>query len=131
MASDTADNILWTHYTHKGTIEGHAPYLREILRRLKFADLQTPLPLRAVIQQSSKEVKDSTGTSFLMVTGRSRRLAAESHQVELSSIVAERNDASISNDVTKTVGEVATAVMAAGINVNGLLVIQAANASSV
>ena len=58
-----------------------------------------------------------------MVTGRSRRMAVESHQRELHGLVSERNT-SLESEVAKTFGDVASAFVVAGSNVN-LIVTQA------
>lgn len=130
LASDTADNILWSHYTNKATVEELPAHIREALWRLNFSHLTATSPLRSVIQRGSAEASSSAGASFLIVLGRSRRLATESHRIELSKIIAEQSHTSISEDIAKTVGDVATGFMAAGVSASGLLVIQAAKTSS-
>lgn len=63
------------------------------------------------------------------MVGRARRLAVESHRAELDSIIAEQPHASISGDVTRTIGEVAAGFVAAATNAS-VLVMQAAHTSS-
>jgi hypothetical protein len=76
-----------------------------------------------------KEASDAANAnkSLLLVSGRGRRLAAESHRTELASIMAEQS--SVNDGVAKTVGEVAAGFMA-GTNASGILVLQAAHGSS-
>jgi len=58
------------------------------------------------------------------VAGRSRRLAVENHQQELKELMEEHG--SVSNEVQKTVGDVATAFVVSGCKA-GIVVLQAAN----
>lgn len=60
--------------------------------------------------------------------GRSRRLAVESHQLELKELMDVT--AGIGGEVKKTIGDVATALVVSGCNV-GLVVMQAASRLSV
>lgn len=66
---------------------------------------------------------DAKTKRLLVVVGRSRRLATESHQAELKQILGE-NNSSIGTDVRNTLGEVATALIASGVNAS-VLVMQA------
>ena len=61
-------------------------------------------------------------------TGRSRRLAVESHAVELKQITDENGTTGAAQEVRKTIGDVATAFIAARSYV-GLVVLQTAVAS--
>lgn len=62
---------------------------------------------------------------LLIVAGRSRRLAPESHEIELKQIFDEKSN-SIGTDVRSTLGDVATAFVAGGVNAS-LLVMQASS----
>ena len=64
---------------------------------------------------------------FLVILGRSRRLATESHQAELTHIMHERvksGGTAINSDVRKTLGDVATALVSFELH-SGLVVVQA------
>jgi len=56
------------------------------------------------------------------LAGRSRRLAVENHRDELKQLVEEHG--SVGNEVKKTIGDVATALVVSGCKA-GLVVIQA------
>ena len=73
---------------------------------------------------AASEVQLAAGRALIVVLGRSRRLAPESHQVELRQIVGERGSAGGSESVSRTLGEVGAAFVAAGTNAS-LLVLQA------
>jgi len=132
MASETADNILWSKYANH-TVKTASPLpsqVRTALWRVRFSEVSSPVPLRSVIQRASTDIAGIGDASLLIVTGRSRRLAAESHRAELDSIIAERGHTSINGDVARTVGEVAAGLIAGAINASGILVVQAAHCSS-
>lgn len=62
---------------------------------------------------------------LLVMTGRSRRLAVEDHSGELRGLMEEYGH--VGSDVRKTVGDVATAFVVAGVGgVGGIVVVQAA-----
>ena len=60
----------------------------------------------------------------VVVVGGSRRLAVEDHHAELRALEKECGGASVRSDVRKTVGDVGTAFVMAGIDAN-LIVMQA------
>ncbi|KIJ57015.1 hypothetical protein M422DRAFT_198385 [Sphaerobolus stellatus SS14] len=133
VASDTADNLLWTSYSNQTDqvatgnkpIGRVPPHVQAALWRVTFGEISSPLPLRSVIQRGFAEANRIDQESLLIVTGRSKK-ASESHRAELDSIIAEQNHPSIDDEVTKTVGKVAAAFMAAAIKASGILVLQAA-----
>jgi hypothetical protein len=61
---------------------------------------------------------------LLVVTGRSRRLAVESHAAELKTLMEKYGSTSAASEVRKTIGDVATAFVAAR-SYAGLIVLQA------
>jgi hypothetical protein len=65
-------------------------------------------------------------THLLVVTGRSRRLAVEDHHRELKQLMEQ---CSVGSEVTKTIGEVATAFVVSGCKA-GVVVMQAAVAAT-
>lgn len=64
------------------------------------------------------------GTNTLVVLGRSRRMAVEDHHKELKKLIEAYGH--VGGEVRKTIGDVATALVASGCNV-GLIVLQASN----
>jgi len=115
LASDTADDLIWGRYTSKVT----DTTLRQAVGRIKFSEEHTDRPLHFV-QTFTAGLR--SGRS-LIVLGRSRRMATDSHTAELKSLLSE-NHTSIGSEATKTLGEVGTAVMSGGAG-EGVLVVQA------
>ena len=66
----------------------------------------------------------ASGRTLVVVVGRSRRLATESHQAELHQIVGERGLIAGSNSVPRTLGDVGAALVASGTSAS-ILVMQA------
>ena len=120
MQSETADNIVWGRFS-SGSVSQSAE-VTSALDRIKFMAEMTSRPLHRMIELASSE-----GTlhnrSLIVVLGRSRRLAVESHTAELREIVSEQN-AFMGSEAPKTLGDVAAAFVATGLNAN-LLVLQA------
>ncbi|KAI9447948.1 cation/H+ exchanger [Lactarius indigo] len=102
MQSDTADNLLWDRLTSPNS--SFSPAIRTAMLELAGEASQTSRPL-------------------LVVAGRSRRMAVESHQRELHELVSERNT-SLESEVAKTFGDVASTFVVGGSNVS-LIVTQA------
>ena len=119
MISDSADNIEWAKYTSPSA-ELPSPVSREALTRMTFTTQATPLPLHTMIA----DVNTRTEKGLLIVTGRSRRLAVDSHRQELKQLMAEYR--SVDQDVIMTIGEVATAFLASSNN-TAMIIIQASN----
>ncbi|KAK0499554.1 Sodium/hydrogen exchanger family-domain-containing protein [Armillaria luteobubalina] len=124
LASDTADNLIWSKYTST-PLPGHTPTIASALSRITFTRQEAHEPLRAVLDLVNV---GRGGTSVIVVMGRSRRMAVESHKKELAKIVAEKGG-SIGSSVAKTLGDVGAALVADGAKAS-LLVVQAAIATS-
>jgi K+:H+ antiporter len=94
--------------------------------------MSSAMPLLSVIERAAGEAKMASDSwkSLLLVVGRARRLAAESHHDELDKLISEQAHSSVSGDVTRTIGEVAAGFVAAGTNVSGILVMQSNHTSS-
>ena len=132
IASDTADNILWSRFASpKASNSPLTPQAQAALCRVTFANDSSSSPLRAVIQRAALEFKAAADEykSLLLVVGRARRLAVESHHAELHSIIAEQPHSSIGGDVTRAIGGVAAGFVASATNAS-VLVMQAAHSSS-
>jgi len=84
-------------------------------------ELASPTPLQAALRRAG------TLECAIVVVGRSRRLAVENHHTELRTL--EEEHGAVRADVRKTVGDVGTAFVMAGINAS-LLVMQASGIHS-
>ncbi|KAG7447669.1 cation/H+ exchanger [Guyanagaster necrorhizus] len=124
LASETADNLVWNKYTST-PVSGHRAAIASALSRITFSKQEASEPLRAVLELVRAE---RSGVNVIVMMGRSRRMAVESHKSELAKIVAEKG-ASIGSSVTKTLGDVGAALVADGAKAS-LLVVQAAIAAS-
>jgi hypothetical protein len=122
LESDTADTLLWDRYAT--TSDAHSPAITAALRRIQFSHESSPKPLHAVLDKAASEVQRAKGQPLIVVMGRSRRLAAESHQAELRQIVGERGVTSSSDSVPRTLGDVGAALVASGVGAS-ILVMQA------
>lgn len=122
LASDTADNLIWERYTHASGAS--SPSVAAALSRINFNTKSSPRPLHTVIEMANSEVTlhAPSGKALVVVVGRSRRMAVESHQAELRGLISERKY-TIGSEVSKTLGDVGAAVVAAGTNAS-LLVMQ-------
>lgn len=126
MASHAADDIAWEYVTALET--PHRPAIQAALTRIVFADMLSPTPLHSILQNVAEQTRSANlaGKSLLVVTGRSRRLAVESHAEELRKVVADHH--LVGGDLSKTVGDVATAIMTT--SAQAVLVLQEANCMS-
>jgi len=86
-----------------------------------FEEFAGPDPLHAALHRVRLMQR-----SVIVVVGRSRRLAVEDHHAELRALEAEHGGAAVRADLRKTVGDVGTAFVMAGIDAN-LLVMQASS----
>ncbi|KAF7980666.1 hypothetical protein HWV62_37087 [Athelia sp. TMB] len=123
LQSETADNLAWSRYASPRS-EQHPSHLAEALSRIDFMELQTPVPLHAIVSRASQQFDAlvEKRSRLLVVAGRSRRLAVENHRDELKELIEEHG--SVGNEVKKTIGDVATAFVVSGCKA-GLVVIQA------
>jgi Kef-type K+ transport system membrane component KefB len=113
LASDTADNLAWGRYS-KGTSS-----------RVTFTHQASPKPLHALLETVTSEVAlhAKSERTVIVVVGRSRRMAVESHQSELRQLVLKRGS-SVGSELPKTLGDVGAALVVASTNAS-LLVMQA------
>ncbi|KAH9999652.1 Sodium/hydrogen exchanger family-domain-containing protein [Russula compacta] len=129
LQSETADGITWARYatppspTAASAAEAEdRRALRDALSRVTFEDLASPIPLHAALHRAR-----TLQRPVAVVVGRSRRLAVEDHHAELRALEAEHG--AVRGDMRKTVGDVGTAFVMAGIDAN-LLVMQASGTHS-
>ncbi|KAI0053661.1 cation/H+ exchanger [Auriscalpium vulgare] len=121
IQSDTVDNILWDRFT--SSTSQHTAETASALSRISFEEEHTARPLHSMLDMATADAKRNSSKPPFVVAGRSRRMAVESHDVELRQLLSEHN-ASLGSEAPKTFGEVATAFVATGANVS-LLVVQA------
>ncbi|QRW01954.1 Sodium/hydrogen exchanger family [Ceratobasidium sp. AG-Ba] len=124
LQSETADNLIWTQMTSPSNAQ--SPAIRGALSRITFVEESSHTPLTIVLQRSKEEYEtaSSSNKALLVVTGRGRRMAAESHTDELRGIIAGLDSSAIGGEVRRTVGDVATAFVATGAKAS-LFVLQA------
>ena len=123
MHSETADNVTWDRFASRSSAGRGGP-LTSALSRIEFSHLKTPQPLHAIIQRTTEQCESRKIARLLTVVGRSRRLAVEDHRGELKEVMDRYG--SVGNEVKKTIGDVATALLVAGRGA-GIIVMQAAN----
>ena len=118
-----ADNLVWNR--NCGPSINRTPALAEALERIKFSEINTSRPLHTILELAQAESKRSIETweSLLLVVGRGRRMATESHQVEMKQIMVEHN--TVPTEIRKALGEVASSFVSAK-TAGNLLVLQAA-----
>lgn len=130
MQSQTADGVTWARYAPSAESPTAAAAaaaatsdraLADALSRVTFEELASPTPLQAALRHAG------TLERAIVVVGRSRRLAVEDHHAELCTL--EEEHGAVRADVRKTVGDVGTAFVMAGINAS-LLVMQASGIHS-
>ena len=126
LQSETADSITWGRYSRAGATEVRPTRVIDALTRIEFMELPTPTPLHAIAERAdalgTRAAKDER--NLVVVVGRSRRLAVEDHQKELKELVEKHGG--IANEVRKTAGDVATALVVSGCSAS-LVVLQAAS----
>jgi K+:H+ antiporter len=125
LQSETADGISWARYATPSAVEHNYTHpIRDALLRATFEELASPTPLHAALQRVRlQQEQQEQHSSVIVVLGRSRRLAVEDHHAEIRALENEYG-ASVRADVRKTVGDVGTAFVMAGVDAN-LLVMQA------
>jgi hypothetical protein len=124
LQSATADDLAWARYTASTKIEPRTAAVEAALSRIIFEAVRTPRPLHAAVARATEFTQKGTAARQFVVTGRGRRLAAENHAPELQELVEAHAASTSAAEVRKTVGDVATAFVAAHVQV-GLLVLQA------
>lgn len=122
MQSEAADNVCWSGY-ESPTTDHPSPVSDSALLRMEFKHVESPIPLHAIITEARDKTSLPRGKGILIVTGRSRRLAAENHRRELNDLMEEYQ--SLSPDVMKTIGDVATSFVVSSCG-SGIIVLQAA-----
>jgi hypothetical protein len=125
LQSETADGITWARYATPSSTEHSHQH-----PHATFEELESPTPLQAALQrarlqqQQQQQQRRPHPVVLVVVVGRSRRLAVEDHHAELRALEREHGGGAVRADVRKTVGDVGTAFVMAGIETN-LIVMQA------
>ena len=119
LVSETADNFVWERYS-----SGTVPALADALARITFSHETTSKPLHAVLEKAATVFGQCDPSRPLVVVGRSRRLAVETHATELRTLLAEKST-QLSADFVKTTGDLGAAFVAVNASTS-LLVLQAA-----
>ncbi|TFY72973.1 hypothetical protein EVG20_g50 [Dentipellis fragilis] len=101
LQSETADSIAWAQFT--SDTMPHSAEVAHALSRVTFLEEQAVAPLHRVVDLAAQEASRESTRPLFIVTGRSRRLAAESHEVELRQLISEKR-ISIGSDAAKTAG---------------------------
>jgi hypothetical protein len=125
LQSETADNLAWGQMT--SSPDAQSPAILGALSRMSFVEGSSSAPLAEVLRRCNEEhdVAASGNKALLVVAGRGRRMAAESHTDELRGIIAGTGASEvIGGEVRRTVGDVATSFVATGAKAS-LLVLQA------
>lgn len=120
MQSDTADNLLWDRVT--STNSSFSAEVRAAMSRISFQSETAVQPLHRMLELAGNEAS-GTSKPLLVVAGRSRRMAVESHKRELQQLITERG-ASLDSAVSNTLGDVASVFVVVGGNAS-LVVMQA------
>lgn len=97
------------------------------MKHIVFTSLATPQPLHSAVEYVTEMLSPADSRSksrVYVVCGRARRLATDNTGPELQAIVQEHGAAAAANEVRKTIGDMATAFVAARTQI-GLLVLQA------
>ncbi|PBK99526.1 hypothetical protein ARMGADRAFT_918876 [Armillaria gallica] len=121
MQSETADNIIWARYTSPTHTSVYPS--QEALKQMEFRELSSPIPLHTVIAVANEKIESLKGKRMLVLVGRSRRLAVETHSREMDDLMEEYGH--VGSEVKKTIGDVATSFVLSSCG-SGVIVVQAA-----
>ncbi|CAE7216799.1 unnamed protein product [Rhizoctonia solani] len=125
LQSETADNLVWAQMTSAP----QSPAIKDALSRITFVEDESSEPLAGILKRCGDEhnIAAASSKALLVVVGRGRRMAAESHTDELRGIIASANASeTIGGEVRRTVGDVATAFVATGAKAS-LFILQASD----
>ena len=110
LQSDTADDLVWNRYASRASSAPHSPSVLDALSRITFLTVSSSQPLRAALSRAAQV----PGT--IVIAGRGRRLARESHRAELKRLLiasghAARDAGAAGGEMSRTVGDVAAAFL--------------------
>ncbi|KAG6854452.1 hypothetical protein C0991_006531 [Blastosporella zonata] len=121
LASTTADNLAWDRYASPSSSHDATA-----LARINFSTVSSAKPLHTIVDLVARQAEHTR--NLIVVAGRSRRMAVESHASELQTLISDTGT-SVSSMVPKTLGDVGAALVASS-SAASLLVLQAASSSS-
>lgn len=128
LQSETADHIAWSKYATPSSEAPNTPELRHALARIQFSDAHSPAPVHAAIRHA--RALRETYPRLLLVAGRSRRLAAESHHAEMKRML-EGGRLGVGpvglEGMRRTIGDVGTAMTVGVGAASAVVVVQAAH----
>jgi len=115
MESENADNLIFSRYAGDAA-PGLPARITDALTRVKFDSMATAAPLRKTIEyaNAAQPATGAKGRNLLVLVGRGRRMAAESHHAEIRSITQEhaaKGGIGIGGEMLQTLGDVATALL--------------------
>ncbi|KAL5507866.1 KHA1_1 [Sanghuangporus vaninii] len=111
MQSDTADDLVWSRYASKNASSSPLPpSTLDALSRITFQTVSSSQPIRAALTRAA-QVPET-----IIIVGRGRRLARESHRAELKRLLiasghAARDAGAAGGEMSRTVGDVAAAFL--------------------
>ncbi|KAI9568525.1 Sodium/hydrogen exchanger family-domain-containing protein [Boletus coccyginus] len=124
----TADELAWSKYVAPtDATNANNRALRYALARIHFSDAHTPVPVQASLRHA--RALRETSPRVLIVAGRSRRLAKESHHGEMKLVSETYRPGVRLEGMRKTIGDVGTAMVVGG-SASAVVVVQAANVAS-
>jgi len=115
LVSDTADNLQWDKYAQKDTTD---PAELDALSRINFVTKTSPQLLHTLAEETNNLV--NAGNDVIVVLGRSRRMAAESHAAELREVIKEYGS-SIGASLAKTLGDVGASLVVMNVHASLLI----------
>jgi hypothetical protein len=115
MDSENADNLIFLRYTGDAALALPAR-VKDALTRVKFDSVSTAAPLRKTIEyaNAAQPATEGKGRNLLVLVGRGRRMAIESHHAEVTTITQEhaaKGGIGIGGETLRTLGDVATALL--------------------
>ena len=125
IQSDTADNVLWDRVTSPNS--SFDAEVRAALTRISFQRESAVQPLHRMLELVEGEAS-RTSKHVLVVAGRSRFAAVESHTAELHQLGVEHN-ASPASEISEMFGDVGSAFVVAGGNVSLVVTVTQATLS--
>lgn len=89
---------------------------------MEFSTVSSPTPLSLLVQKLTEMAKEKKRT--VVLAGRGKRLAVESHQDEMSALLSDGSvHATLGHEMRQTIGDVSTSLVVSGVAA-GVLVMQ-------
>jgi len=125
LESTVQDGLVWERYAAASKADPCPPAVADALTRIEFTEVATSSPLHHITQEVHTQLGYAAEHQkrLFVVLGRSRRLAPLSHHHELKGMIDEHGG--VSNEVKRTIGDVATALVLSNCEA-GLVVVQRA-----